>query len=71
MSRGGDRGRAAQRSLLMRPSTTVRLEAGTHAVMHVLAARRGVSLNTIIEMAVTEWMDREIIAIRETENGKN
>ena len=67
---GGDGGKAARRSLLQRPSTTVRLDAGTHAIAHVLAARAGVSLNTIIETAVVELIDREISKLKEAANGK-
>ena len=67
---GGDGGKAARRSLLQRPSTTVRLDATTHAIAHLLAARRAVSLNSIIETAVVELIDREINKLREASNGK-
>lgn len=68
---GGDGGKAARRSLLQRPATTIRLDRETHAVVHLFAAHRGASLNAVIECAVTEWIERELIKLKEAGNGQS
>ena len=62
---GGDGGEAGRRSLLLRPSTTVRMGATERALLGLLAARRAVPVNTLIEEAVSQWLRREIATLTE------
>ena len=60
---GGDAGKAARASLLDRPSTTIRMPALTRAVLGVIAARRRVSVNHLVEEAISAWLPAQLSAL--------
>jgi hypothetical protein len=57
---GGDGGQAGRRSLLLRPSLTVRMSAQTRALLGVLAAVKQVSVSSLCEAWITTAVHREI-----------
>jgi len=69
---GGDGGEAGRRSLLLRPSLTVRMSAQTRALLGVIAAARQVSISALCEATITEMVHHEIASAltKEPTNGR-
>ena len=60
---GGDGGSAARAALLDRPSTTIRMPALTRAVLGIIATRRRVSVNQLVEEAISAWLPAQLSAL--------
>lgn len=54
--RGGDRCAAMHKSLRERPAISTRLDASVRAILGMIAALQGRSVNSLIEEAVDHWL---------------